>query len=80
VATPNGAIEIAKVFTGDTGLITRMNKATEQYVGTTGSAGHSRHGLEQQADRSDHPASGPGPAHGVALQTTLSAKYTPWTP
>ena len=36
VATPNGAIEIAKVFTGDTGLITRMTKATESYVGSSG--------------------------------------------
>lgn len=36
VATPNGAIEIAKVFTGDTGLITRMTKATETYVGSSG--------------------------------------------
>ena len=36
VATPNGAIEIAKVFTGDTGLVARMTKATDSYVGTTG--------------------------------------------
>lgn len=36
VATPNGATEIAKVFTGDTGLIARMGKATDSYVGTSG--------------------------------------------
>lgn len=36
VATPNGATEIAKVFTGDTGLISRMTKATDSYVGTSG--------------------------------------------
>ncbi len=36
VATKNGATEIAKVFTGDTGLISRMSKATSSYVGTTG--------------------------------------------
>ena len=36
VATPNGASEIAKVFTGDTGLVARMTKATDSYVGTTG--------------------------------------------
>ncbi|WP_397454327.1 flagellar filament capping protein FliD, partial [Pseudomonas versuta] len=36
VAQPNGATEIAKVFAGDTGLISRMTKATDSYVGTTG--------------------------------------------
>ncbi|WP_426212042.1 flagellar filament capping protein FliD [Pseudomonas sp. TWR2-1-1] len=36
VATPNGALEISKVFTGDTGLVARMTKATDSYVGTTG--------------------------------------------
>ena len=36
VAKPNGATEIAKAFTGDTGLVARMTKATDSYVGTTG--------------------------------------------
>ncbi|MEG1041024.1 MAG: flagellar filament capping protein FliD [Pseudomonas sp.] len=36
-AVVKGAGDIAKLFTGDTGLITRMNKATASYVGTTGS-------------------------------------------
>ncbi|NMY55042.1 flagellar filament capping protein FliD [Pseudomonas sp. WS 5051] len=36
VALPNGATEIAKVFAGDTGLISRMTKATDSYVGTAG--------------------------------------------
>ncbi|MCK3833426.1 flagellar filament capping protein FliD [Pseudomonas fluorescens] len=35
-AVVKGAGDIAKLFTGDTGLITRMNKATKSYVGTTG--------------------------------------------
>lgn len=35
-AVVKGANDIAKLFTGDKGLITRMNKATEPYVGTTG--------------------------------------------
>ena len=35
-AVVKGAGDIAKLFTGDTGLITRMNKATNSYVGTTG--------------------------------------------
>lgn len=36
VAKPNGATEIAKAFTGDAGLVARMTKATDSYVGTTG--------------------------------------------
>ncbi|QUW68112.1 flagellar filament capping protein FliD [Pseudomonas synxantha] len=35
-AVVKGAGDIAKLFTGDNGLITRMNKATKSYVGTTG--------------------------------------------
>lgn len=35
-AVVKGANDIAKLFTGDKGLISRMNKATEPYVGTTG--------------------------------------------
>ena len=75
VATPNGAIEIAKVFTGDTGLITRMNKATESYVGSSGLLATRATDLNtkltdlttQQADLDRRMES---------MKTTLTAKYT----
>ncbi|VVO04783.1 flagellar filament capping protein FliD [Pseudomonas fluorescens] len=35
-AVVKGAGDIAKLFTGENGLVTRMNKATAPYVGTTG--------------------------------------------
>ncbi|WP_321833954.1 flagellar filament capping protein FliD [Pseudomonas kulmbachensis] len=75
VATPNGAIEIAKVFTGDTGLITRMTKATETYVGSSGLLAARATDLNtkltnlttQQADLDRRMES---------MKTTLTAKYT----
>ncbi|PAA34229.1 flagellar filament capping protein FliD [Pseudomonas fragi] len=75
VATPNGAIEIAKVFTGDTGLITRMTKATESYVGSSGLLATRATDLNtkltdlttQQADLDRRMDS---------MKTTLTAKYT----
>jgi len=75
VATPNGAIEIAKVFTGDTGLITRMTKATESYVGSSGLLATRATDLNtkltdlttQQADLDRRMES---------MKTTLTAKYT----
>ena len=75
VATPNGAIEIAKVFTGDTGLITRMTKATESYVGTAGLLATRATDLNtkltdlttQQSDLDRRMES---------MKTTLTAKYT----
>ena len=75
VATPNGAIEIAKVFTGDTGLITRMTKATESYVGSSGLLAARATDLNtklttlttQQADLDRRMES---------MKTTLTAKYT----
>ncbi|WOL26503.1 flagellar filament capping protein FliD [Pseudomonas fragi] len=75
VATPNGATEIAKVFTGDTGLITRMTKATESYVGSSGLLATRATDLNtkltdlttQQADLDRRMES---------MKTTLTAKYT----
>lgn len=75
VATPNGATEIAKVFTGDTGLITRMTKATESYVGSAGLLATRATDLNtkltdlttQQADLDRRMES---------MKTTLTAKYT----
>ncbi len=75
VATPNGAIEIAKVFTGDTGLITRMTKATESYVGSSGLLAARATDLNtklttlttQQADLDRRMES---------MKSTLTAKYT----
>jgi len=75
VATPNGAIEIAKVFTGDTGLITRMTKATESYVGSSGLLAARATDLNtklttlttQQADLARRMES---------MKSTLTAKYT----
>ena len=75
VATPNGAIEIAKVFTGDTGLITRMTKATETYVGSSGLLAARATDLNtkltalttQQADLDRRMES---------MKTSLTSKYT----
>ena len=75
VATPNGATEIAKVFTGDAGLITRMTKATESYVGSAGLLATRATDLNtkltdlttQQADLDRRMES---------MKTTLTAKYT----
>ncbi|MEC4167130.1 flagellar filament capping protein FliD [Pseudomonas sp. MS-1(2024)] len=75
VATPNGAIEIAKVFTGDTGLIIRMTKATESYVGSSGLLAARATDLNtklttlttQQADLDRRMES---------MKSTLTAKYT----
>ncbi len=74
VALPNGASNIAKVFTGDTGLIARMTKTTEPYVGTTGTLAQRTTDLNtkltdlttQQAELDRRIES---------LQTSLSAKY-----
>ena len=74
VALPNGASNIAKVFTGDTGLISRMTKATASYVGTTGTLAQRSTDLNtkltelttQQAELDRRIES---------LQASLSAKY-----
>ena len=74
VALPNGATNIAKVFTGDAGLISRMTKMTAPYVGTTGTLSQRTTDLNnkltdlttQQAELDRRIDS---------LQTSLSAKY-----
>jgi flagellar hook-associated protein 2 len=74
-AVVKGAADIAKLFTGDTGLVTRMTKATESYVGTTGTLASRVTDLNtkltdlttQQADLDRRMES---------LQTSLTAKYT----
>ncbi|KAA0947258.1 flagellar cap protein FliD [Pseudomonas sp. ANT_H14] len=74
-AVVKGAGDIAKLFTGDTGLVTRMNKATASYVGTTGTLASRATDLNtkltdlttQKADLDRRME---------ALQKSLSAKYT----
>jgi flagellar hook-associated protein 2 len=74
-AVVKGASDIAKMFTGDTGLVTRMTKATASYVGTTGSLASRVTDLNdkltdlttQQSDLDRRMDS---------LQTSLTAKYT----
>ena len=74
-AVVKGAGDIAKMFTGDTGLVARMTKATESYVGSTGTLASRVTDLNtkltdlttQQADLDRRMES---------LQKTLSAKYT----
>jgi len=74
-AVVKGAGDIAKMFTGDTGLVARMTKATASYVGSTGTLAGRVTDLNtkltdlttQQADLDRRMES---------LQKTLSAKYT----
>lgn len=74
-AVVKGAGDIAKLFTGDTGLITRMNKATASYVGSTGTLATRASDLNskltqlttQQTDLDRRMED---------LQKSLSAKYT----
>ncbi|WP_095169993.1 flagellar filament capping protein FliD [Pseudomonas sp. Irchel 3H3] len=74
-AVVKGAGDIAKMFTGDTGLISRMNKATSSYVGSTGTLATRATDLNtkltdlttQQAELDRRME---------ALQKSLSAKYT----
>ena len=74
-AVVKGAADIAKMFTGDTGLVARMTKATDSYVGTTGTLASRVTDLNtkltdlttQQAELDRRMES---------LQKTLSAKYT----
>ena len=74
-AVVKGAADIAKLFTGDTGLVSRMTKATASYVGTTGTLASRVTDLNdkltdlttQQADLDRRMES---------LQSSLTAKYT----
>ncbi|MBC2690807.1 flagellar filament capping protein FliD [Pseudomonas kielensis] len=74
-AVVKGAGDIAKMFTGDNGLVARMTKATETYVGSTGTLATRVTDLNtkltdlttQQAELDRRMES---------LQKTLTAKYT----
>lgn len=74
-AVVKGAGDIAKLFTGDNGLITRMNKATKSYVGTTGTlatrATDLNNKLTDLTKETDDLT-----RRMDALQKSLSAKYT----
>ena len=74
-AVVKGAGDIAKLFTGDTGLITRMNKATNSYVGTTGTlatrATDLNNKLTDLTKETDDLT-----RRMDALQKSLTAKYT----
>jgi flagellar hook-associated protein 2 len=74
-AVVKGAGDIAKMFTGDTGLITRMNKATSSYVGTTGTLAARATDLNAKlTDLTTEKAD--LDRRMEALQKSLSAKYT----
>jgi len=75
VATKNGPAEIAKVFTGTTGLVARMNKATEAYVGTTGLLAARATDLNDKLTDLTTQVSDLD-RRMEALKTTLTAKYT----
>ncbi|WP_350615279.1 flagellar filament capping protein FliD [Pseudomonas sp. HY7a-MNA-CIBAN-0227] len=74
-AVVKGAGDIAKLFTGDTGLISRMNKTTASYVGTTGTLASRVTDLNTKltdltTQKTDLDR------RMEALQKSLSAKYT----
>lgn len=74
-AVVKGAGDIAKLFTGDTGLITRMNKATKSYVGTTGTLASRATDLNNKlTDLTKETAD--LTRRMDALQKSLTAKYT----
>ncbi|WP_448145291.1 flagellar filament capping protein FliD [Pseudomonas silesiensis] len=75
VATPDGAIEISKVFTGDAGLVARMTKATSAYVGTSGLLASRASDLNSKlTDLTTEQ--GELDRRMESLKSTLSAKYT----
>ena len=74
VATPSGATEIAKVFTGDTGLIARMTKSTASYVGTTGTLAQRTTDLNNKLTQLTTEQTELD-RRIESLQTSLSAKY-----
>ncbi|PMZ72407.1 flagellar filament capping protein FliD [Pseudomonas sp. FW305-70] len=74
-AVVKGAGDIAKMFTGDTGLVNRMTKATASYVGTTGTLAsrvtdlnNKLTDLTSQQTELDRRME--------SLQSSLTAKYT----
>ncbi len=74
-AVVKGAGDIAKLFVGDSGLITRMNKATNSYVGTTGTLAARATDLNNKlTDLNTQTAD--LTRRMDALQKSLTAKYT----
>lgn len=74
-AVVKGAGDIAKLFTGDSGLITRMNKATSSYVGSAGTLASRATDLNSKlTDLTTEQAN--LDRRMEALQKSLSAKYT----
>lgn len=74
-AVVKGAGDIAKLFTGDTGLITRMNKATSSYVGTTGTLATRATDLNNKLTDLNKETDDLT-RRMDALQKSLTAKYT----
>ncbi|MBJ2318937.1 MULTISPECIES: flagellar filament capping protein FliD [Pseudomonas] len=74
-AVVTGAGDIAKMFTGDKGLISRMNSATSAYVGTTGTLATRATDLNNKLTELTTEQSALD-RRMEALQTSLTAKYT----
>jgi len=74
-AVVKGAGDIAKLFTGDTGLITRMKKATDSYVGSSGTLANRATDLNNKL--TDLTKETDDLTRRMdALQKSLTAKYT----
>ena len=69
-----GAADIAKMFTGDKGLISRMNSATSSYVGTTGTLASRAKDLNTKLTDLTNEQSALD-RRMDSLQTSLTAKY-----
>ncbi|PQZ90894.1 MULTISPECIES: flagellar filament capping protein FliD [Pseudomonas] len=74
-AVVKGAGDIAKLFTGDSGLITRMNKATASYVGTTGTLATRATDLNDKLSKLTTESTDLD-TRMEALKKSLTAKYT----
>lgn len=73
-AVVTGAADIAKMFTGDKGLISRMNSATSSYVGTTGTLASRAKDLNTKLTDLTTEQSALD-RRMDSLQTSLTAKY-----
>jgi len=73
-AVVTGAADIAKMFTGDKGLISRMNSATSSYVGTTGTLASRAKDLNTKLTDLTNEQSALD-RRMASLQTSLTAKY-----
>ncbi len=74
-AMVKGATDVSKMFLGDTGLISRMNKATDSYVGTTGLLATRSTDLNTKLTDLTTQMSDLD-RRMDALKTTLTSKYT----